>query len=257
MRTTLKESANRITRGRMFDEEVETPPGLLGETNKRVKDSESDDENGGESKNDPESAAQRTAGHNADMETRKASQQGKENDELPKSQRHYHHVLIKEISKVIKHLRSSPPRKYTFDEWAWYLKLIGEDESSAETHRRAKRKPRPDGEGLGAALGDGDVGVGKGREEGRDKEGRMEWSWVGNRSPLMGNKEEAEWVLERLTKTLERELEEMRREEVEAKGKGESGRMWTEKRNEEQRKGKGQTSDSSRTVTENKEKPHK
>jgi hypothetical protein len=54
----------------------------------------------------------------------------------------------------MKHLNSSPPRKYTFDEWAWYLKLIGEDENSADTHRAALRKPRPDGEGLGAALAD-------------------------------------------------------------------------------------------------------
>ncbi len=63
-------------------------------------------------------------------------------------------VLIKEIGKVMKHLNSSPPRKYTFDEWAWYLKLIGEDENSADTHRHALRKPKPDGEGLGAALAD-------------------------------------------------------------------------------------------------------
>lgn len=34
----------------------------------------------------------------------------------------------------------------------------------------------------------------------------------------MGNKDEAQWVLERLTKTLERELEEMRREEEEGRG---------------------------------------
>jgi potassium channel subfamily K len=36
----------------------------------------------------------------------------------------------------------------------------------------------------------------------------------------MGNKEEAEWVLERLTTTLNRELEAMRREELEKEGGG-------------------------------------
>jgi len=41
----------------------------------------------------------------------------------------------------------------------------------------------------------------------------------------MGNKEEAEWVLERLTTTLERELEQIRREELESEEKGdEDGR---------------------------------
>jgi potassium channel subfamily K len=51
-----------------------------------------------------------------------------------------------------------------------------------------------------------------------DEEKTVKWSWIGNRSPLMGNKEEAEWVLERLTRTLQRELEEMRKEEEESRG---------------------------------------
>jgi len=45
----------------------------------------------------------------------------------------------------------------------------------------------------------------------------------------MGNKEEAEWVLERLTTTLNRELEAMRREELEKEG-GESGQEMTKAR---------------------------
>ncbi|KAF3061701.1 Outward-rectifier potassium channel TOK1 [Daldinia childiae] len=64
--------------------------------------------------------------------------------ELPKSRAEYHLVLIDEISRVTKHLRHSPPRKYTFKEWAWYLRLIGEDESSAENHRRPEHQP-PEG----------------------------------------------------------------------------------------------------------------
>jgi len=126
---------------------------------------------------------------------------------MPKSKRHYHAMLIKEISSVMQHLNSSPPRKYSFDEWAWYLKLIGEDESSPETHRKAIRKPKHTSEGLGTETG-----------RKLDEDETVKWSWVGYRSPLMGNKEEAEWVLERLTKTLQKELEAMRREEEEGKG---------------------------------------
>jgi potassium channel subfamily K, other eukaryote len=126
---------------------------------------------------------------------------------MPKSKRHYHAMLIKEINSVMRHLNSSPPRKYSFDEWAWYLKLIGEDESSPETHRKAIHKPKHTNTSLGTNMG-----------RKMDEEETVKWSWVGNRSPLMGNKEEAEWVLERLTKTLERELEAMRREEEEGKG---------------------------------------
>ena len=40
------------------------------------------------------------------------------------------------------------------------------------------------------------------------------WSWIGYRSPLIGNKE-TEWLLERLTGTLEREIEQMIKEEAE------------------------------------------
>jgi potassium channel subfamily K, other eukaryote len=157
VKATLKESANKMTRGRLFDDEInEQPPGMLGESNRRGgEESESDDEEADHHpKNDPESAAQRVAGDHAKSETARAKKQGEQGDEVPKSKRHYHVVLIKEIGKVMRHLNSSPPRKYTFDEWAWYLKLIGEDENSADTHRAALRKPKPDGEGLGAAVAD-------------------------------------------------------------------------------------------------------
>lgn len=205
IRANLKESARTFTRGRMFAAEYgETPPGILGENNRRVEKEEKSEEQSHGHKNDPESAAQRVSSDNAALETSRAAKQGERNDELPTSKHHYHLILAKEIGKVMKHLNSSPPRKYTFDEWAWYLKLIGEDEASAETHRKAPTKPRPDGEGLGAAMMDEDKSV--------------QWSWVGNRSPLMGGKEESEWVLERLTMVLQRELEKIRREELEGGG---------------------------------------
>ncbi|CZR52236.1 probable potassium channel [Phialocephala subalpina] len=239
VKASLKESANNLTRGRLFADDVsEQPPGILGETRRRnSSDSES------ERKNDPESAAQRAAGDRANQETTRAAKQGEKNDELPESRAHYHLILVKEIGKVMKHLHSTPPRKYTFDEWAWYLKLIGEDESSAETHRKAKRKPRPDGGRLGAAT----------KDEGNKS---VKWSWVGNRSPLMGNKEESEWVLERLHETLERELDVFRKEELEKDGNSgdqEEGKRMTEKKMDVGgASGEGPSVGSSRTVTEEK-----
>ncbi|PMD35598.1 voltage-gated potassium channel [Hyaloscypha variabilis F] len=236
VKATLKESAKKLTRGRFFDDEIqEQPPGMLGESKRKGNETDEDGDEDHHPKNGPESAAQRVAGDNAKSETARAKKQGEGGDEIPKSKRHYHVVLIKEIGKVMKHLNSSPPRKYTFDEWAWYLKLIGEDENSADTHRAALRKPRPDGEGLGAALAD------------QNKE--VKWSWVGNRSPLMGNKEEAEWVLERLTTTLNRELEAMRREELEKEGGG-GGETMTKDRPGD---GEGPRSDEIHTVYGEKE----
>ncbi|KAE8453217.1 hypothetical protein EG329_011284 [Mollisiaceae sp. DMI_Dod_QoI] len=240
VKTTLKESANKLTQGKLFNSGgvMEEAPGILGEMNSRRNSTDSELST---RRNDPESAAQRAAGDRANQETARAAKQGERNDELPESRAHYHLILIKEIGKVLKHLHSTPPRKYTFDEWAWYLKLIGEDESSAETHRKAKRKPKPDGEGLGAAMQDEDKSV--------------KWSWVGNRSPLMGNKEESEWVLERLHETLEKELDALRKEEMERKGNGgddeDNDEKMTQKRPEVDRMG-GPNIENSGTATEEK-----
>ena len=51
-----------------------------------------------------------------------------------------------------------------------------------------------------------------------------EWSWLGNRSPLMGETEEAEWVLERLTATLERELKKQHEARKDGGQPGDAGR---------------------------------
>ncbi|KXJ86320.1 hypothetical protein Micbo1qcDRAFT_190661 [Microdochium bolleyi] len=51
-----------------------------------------------------------------------------------RSRSEYHLTLIDEIRKVTEHLREKPARMYSYGEWAWYLRLLGEDEASAETH---------------------------------------------------------------------------------------------------------------------------
>lgn len=56
---------------------------------------------------------------------------------IPTTKRDYHITLINEIRRVTQHLKHHPPRKYTFHEWAWYLRLIGEDEGDADHHGRA------------------------------------------------------------------------------------------------------------------------
>lgn len=117
--------------------------------------------------------------------------------EVPTDPHDYHLVLIDEISRVTQHIRTQPPRKYSFAEWDWYLKLIGEDERSAQRHQKAVPPDRKKKLGRG---GDG--------EETPDKEDQdeLQWSWVGSRSPLMGSQEEAEWILEELEKRLSKEL---------------------------------------------------
>ncbi|KAH6647680.1 ion channel protein, partial [Truncatella angustata] len=130
---------------------------------------------------------------------RRADTMARENlpTELPKSRAEYHLVLMDEITRVTQHLQHSPPRKYTFKEWTWYLRLIGEDESSSETHTKPERKPKPrDGHSLGGSSEESEAG----------DSNITKWSWVGHRSPLMDTKEEAEWILDRLEQRLLAEL---------------------------------------------------
>jgi potassium channel subfamily K, other eukaryote len=123
-------------------------------------------------------------------------------DTISKDIHHYHYILIREIRKVWKHTSASPEKKYSFEEWAWFLKLIGEDESSAKFHRAAPIKVKKnDGE---------EPDLGKGQEANEDEEVKP-WSWLGHRSPLMGEKSEAEWVLGRLYEKLEKELKDQRK----------------------------------------------
>ncbi|KAK3333841.1 hypothetical protein B0T19DRAFT_138786 [Cercophora scortea] len=106
---------------------------------------------------------------------------------IPTTPAEYHLTLIEEIGRVTQHLKTHPPRKYTFQEWAWYLSLVGEDENDADRHHKAHAHMRGEKE--------------KHRE---NRDGK--WSWVGSRSPLMSSQEEAEWILDKLTTKLEREL---------------------------------------------------
>ncbi|KAI6765220.1 hypothetical protein HG531_012319 [Fusarium graminearum] len=55
-------------------------------------------------------------------------------------------LLLSEIQNVTIHLQESRPHQYTFEQWAWYLKILGEDESSPETHCSANlQSKRPMG----------------------------------------------------------------------------------------------------------------
>ena len=97
----------------------------------------------------------------------------------------------------MKDINASPPRQYTYEEWNYYLRLLGQDEQDASRHRKPKihhsrnKDSSPD---LGTA----------------DEGDNNSWSWLGIRSPLMGSKTEAEWLLQRLTATLEKEMGKMR-----------------------------------------------
>ncbi|KAL7818038.1 voltage-gated potassium channel [Trichoderma aethiopicum] len=100
----------------------------------------------------------------------------------------FHFLLISEIRAVAKHLKESKTHTYSFDEWAWYLKLIGEDEHNPQTHGKAKVKGNNQGSSDTTESANGEV---------------SKWSWVGHRNPLMGSQGESEWILEKLVDRLQ------------------------------------------------------
>lgn len=169
------------------------------------------------SKGSSRSSKSQRRGHNTDINSQTlplshALSIARTGDQLPSTAPANRHdlavVLIDEISRVTQHLKTRPPRKYSFEEWAWFLKLVGEDESSAETH--IKPVPRRRGRHRKQAQHDGDD-VGADADEQQQPE-RLQWSWVGSRSPLMGSQEEAEWILEKLEQRLAELLRGMRAE---------------------------------------------
>ncbi|KAK0709425.1 hypothetical protein B0T26DRAFT_405084 [Lasiosphaeria miniovina] len=145
--------------------------------------------------------------------------------DIPSNKAEYHVTLIEEIGRVMEHLKAHPPRKYTFWEWAWYLRLIGEDENDADRHRKplthlhgGSRKEKrlllalPHFRHRGSKNNDGEDdrhpvdGGGSGNGKAKASPDIKSWSWVDSRSPLMGSQEEAEWILEKLTRRLTEEL---------------------------------------------------
>jgi potassium channel subfamily K len=216
VRSTAKKNFKRHRSSSSDGSDVEEQaPGFLGETERRASVSSASKSNNIKkwNKNNPESAGQRAAGENAKL--RKLDGE-RRRDEVPRGQRHYHTILIREIGELHGDLRSSPPRKYGYEEWAWYLRLLGRDEADAEGHPKASG--RAGGDGNENENGQDDSKNNRGSEIANRRNEEAEtrewnWSWMDQRSPLMGEKEEAEWILERLTRKLEEELEELRREE--------------------------------------------
>lgn len=111
---------------------------------------------------------------------------------VPTRKAEYHLRLVKEIANLTQKLKESTARKYTYSEWVYYLKLMGEDETSADTHRATVphgKKPRSS-----RTHGEEDACNGG------------QWSWVGDKSPLMACHDETEWILDKLVKKLTEEL---------------------------------------------------
>ena len=200
-KTTLKASINKVTRQRLFKRDnfhIGQPPGFIpySSENQREKN---------ELHTIEDHVVDQLANYVEGTELDDAREAGDRGDALERDIHLYHYVLAKELRNLMTDISASPPRQYSYREWAWYLKLIGQDENDPELHRKPPIKVirrrfthghhKVELEKLGKAGGE---------------EGDLRWSWLGTRSPLMGDKTEAEWLLEKLSATLERDLNRLR-----------------------------------------------
>ena len=81
------------------------------------------------------------------------------------------------IRRTANDLNTDPPKRYTYEEWAEYTRLI--------------RFSSIDKEEL---------------EEEEEEIGLVEWDWIGEDSPMLAEKSESEWILDRLCESLNRFL---------------------------------------------------
>lgn len=197
----LKNDAAKATGGAYQDAK---PPGFMSDG--KAEDREFDNE----------AEADAVRGIDQKMEERN-TRGGTTQQDFGDTEKHYrHYLLMKSMKNVVQHINASPPRKYTYAEWTWFLKLLGEDESKPDHHRDIGAVQ--DGEERGDTNGNAQAGA-------QEADGEVQpWSWMGPKSPLMSSIDEPRWVLERLMSTLEEELKE--------KGDEHDGRKTKESPNE-------------------------
>jgi potassium channel subfamily K, other eukaryote len=222
VRQSLKFGLTKLTGGKIdvqgirdADDDVEeTPPGLIRMPHRKKQEAnhnKRDVENAHKLASDFEQAEK--------MDEEAARRQG---DRIAEDIHHYRHMLIKEIRNVYEDLSATEPKKYTYEEWSYFLQLLGEDEGDPKYHRKAPLKApehelrKSSDESTTVTKEEqevdkqNDAGQKHAKPEGPEDEQTGEkikqWSWMGNRSPLMGDEEEAGWILEKLFAKLEDEL---------------------------------------------------
>ena len=176
--TTLKVGVDRLKKGKIYKTNSEKEENAPGATKQAILD--------------------RLTAHIEDEELGEAEEAGEHGDPLERDIHFYHFVLAKELRKLMQDVDASPPKQYTYEEWAYYLRLLGQNESDTAMHRKPRIEHAREHDGKP------DVGTAAGADD------DQEWSWLGIRSPLMGSKTESQWLLHQLGEMLEKELRRMR-----------------------------------------------
>lgn len=156
----------------------------------------------------------------------------KQDTSMDKDVHFYHYVLSRECRQLQKDLTISPTRKYSWHDWEYYLKLTGSVDHSAitvttpigtaqhdgvvdrATERKNRLKWHQHHHFLPRALThpfDHLVSHQRRRLRQATNLDLQDWSWLSDRSPLASACTETEWLLERLSLALLKELNAMRK----------------------------------------------
>lgn len=156
----------------------------------------------------------------ADFEKTEAVDEGKakeRGDDVAQDSHHYRREILSQIRRVYADANASEPKKYSYTEWAYFLKLLGEDEADSRFHKRAPVAPKagenPTADQTVAISAPGQSDVHK------DERQITPWSWLGQTSPLMDDKDEPEWILERLFARLEQSMKDQLQEAGQSNGR--------------------------------------
>ncbi|OKL61827.1 hypothetical protein UA08_02486 [Talaromyces atroroseus] len=117
-----------------------------------------------------------------DEQLREEQGAGKRGDVVCENIYLHQYLLMKELREMVKWMNTTPAKEFDYDEWVYFLKLLGED--------KAVENVTSEGHANGG-------------------NNRPKWSWISHRSPLLGDKPEAEWLLEAFADKLERELRQL------------------------------------------------
>jgi potassium channel subfamily K, other eukaryote len=126
-------------------------------------------------------------------------------DTIAEDEHHYRRILLSEIRKIYADTTASQSKQYTYAEWAYYIKLLGQDEADSRYHKNAKADQDAPGSHPNHEREHHHGHHHRNSSENADPSkpeylqpgdpSSIKWSWIGQRSPLMGDKEESAWLL--------------------------------------------------------------
>jgi potassium channel subfamily K len=193
---SLKIAIRRFTRNEKLNSKelrIDKPPGFAPYS---ADGQDPKGEGTSEAQNIEEHALDRLAVYVEDEQLEDARAAEAEGDTRRRDLYLYHYVLVRELKLVMMDMRLDTPKEYSYRDWAWFLRLIEQNEDDPDLHSDPLR----------------DLHTTTSRKEfGKADSGerKLQWSWLGVRSPLMAPHSEAEWIAERLSMRLEESMKRM------------------------------------------------